>query len=362
MKILYISRGGLTHTFTYINYFLERGHTVYLYALTPVGEQHRIDYENKIQIISPITNDIANDYLIKKLIFIKSYLLIPKYLKKIKPDVVHIHYLTSGGIASFFFNHPNTFLTIHGSDILLRKSWFWRRIQISILKKIRTITVVSKEIEEKVNSLGKFSNKMILLPVGIDTIFFTYDSARNCGQLKIIATRRLEYIYNYPTIIHALAILKEKGISFQLTIVGYGSKEKELKQLVSLLSLSDSISFVGKKSIGEISNLLKDNCVYISASFSDGTSLSLLEALSSGLYPIVSEINANKYWIEKGEGLMFDPLSPQDLADKLELFWLKRDLFFRKIDKNIKLVNLEGNLNNNMEKLELLYSKNLTEE
>jgi len=123
-----------------------------------------------------------------------------------------------------------------------------------------------------------------------------------------------------------------------------------------------TISFVGKKSIGEISNLLKDNCVYISASFSDGTSLSLLEALSSGLYPIVSEINANKYWIEKGEGLMFDPLSPQDLADKLELFWLKRDLFFRKIDKNIKLVNLEGNVNNNMEKLELLYSKNLTEE
>lgn len=361
MKIVYVSRGGLTHTFTYINFFLNQGHSIFLYALSPVGEKVLKEYESKIQIVSPLTKDIPNDNILKKLIFLKPYISLPKYLKKIKPDVVHLHYLTSGGLSSFFFTHPNIFITIHGSDILLRKSWYWRIIQRSILKRINNINVVSKEIEQKVSRLGNFKNKTIFLPVGVDTNLFVKNELDNIdyNSLKIISTRRLESIYNYQTIIHALLILKEKGILFQMTIVGYGSKEKELIKLSNDLGLSKLVSFVGKKSREEISKLLKENCIYVSASYSDGTSLSLLEAMSSGLFPIVSEISSNKYWIEAGKGLMFNPNSALDLASKLILFWNNKESFMKDIEKNSELVYLKGDLTQNMKKLEALYLQNI---
>ena len=68
----------------------------------------------------------------------------------------------------------------------------------------------------------------------------------DCNVLKIIATRSLESIYNYETIIHALSIIKEKGIQFQMSIVGKGSMKNELIRLSSDLGLSKLISFIGE--------------------------------------------------------------------------------------------------------------------
>jgi glycosyltransferase involved in cell wall biosynthesis len=44
------------------------------------------------------------------------------------------------------------------------------------------------------------------------------------------------------------------------------------------------------------------SAIYASSSAIDGTSLSLLEAMATGLYPVVSDIAANRWWIKAGEG------------------------------------------------------------
>jgi glycosyltransferase involved in cell wall biosynthesis len=53
----------------------------------------------------------------------------------------------------------------------------------------------------------------------------------------------------------------------------------------------------------------------MTASSSDGTSASLLEALAAGLVPVVSRIRANESWIRDGEnGFLFEVVDPADLA------------------------------------------------
>lgn len=42
--------------------------------------------------------------------------------------------------------------------------------------------------------------------------------------------------------------------------------------------------------------------MYLSASRSDSTSLSLLEAMASGAVPVVGDIEGNREWIEDGAG------------------------------------------------------------
>ena len=114
----------------------------------------------------------------------------------------------------------------------------------------------------------------------------------------MICTRRFESVFDHLTIINALAILKEKKIDFKMTFVGNGSLLESVKEHVSKLGLSDKVNFLGKVNNDELPGLLAQNDIYLSASKWDGTSLSLMEAMACGLFPIVSDINANSCWIQ----------------------------------------------------------------
>ena len=62
----------------------------------------------------------------------------------------------------------------------------------------------------------------------------------------------------------------------------------------------------------------RKNWIYVSASRSDGTSISLLEAMSAGMICVISDFPSNKEWIEDGvNGYTFTNNSPMSLAEKL---------------------------------------------
>jgi glycosyltransferase involved in cell wall biosynthesis len=73
--------------------------------------------------------------------------------------------------------------------------------------------------------------------------------------------------------------------------------------------------------------------IYISPSHVDGTSVTLLEALASGLPCLVSDIPGNKDWIEEGvNGWTFRDGDVDDLAEKI-LSAIKNRRSFGKIGK-----------------------------
>jgi glycosyltransferase involved in cell wall biosynthesis len=56
--------------------------------------------------------------------------------------------------------------------------------------------------------------------------------------------------------------------------------------------------------------------VFVSPSIHDGTPNSLLEAMASGCFPIVGNIESLQEWVKPGEnGLLVDASSPSDLAN-----------------------------------------------
>ncbi len=71
--------------------------------------------------------------------------------------------------------------------------------------------------------------------------------------------------------------------------------------------------------------------LYISPSHVDGSSVSLMEALASGLPCLVSDIPGNKEWIEDGvNGWLFRDGDVDDLAEKI-LNAIKNRKSFKKI-------------------------------
>jgi glycosyltransferase involved in cell wall biosynthesis len=82
-----------------------------------------------------------------------------------------------------------------------------------------------------------------------------------------------------------------------LVIAATGEETENLKKLVTDLKLNDKVTFVGWLSLTENLKWYAKSKFYVSIPDSDATSISLLEAMYYGCYPIVSSLPAKREWI-----------------------------------------------------------------
>lgn len=101
----------------------------------------------------------------------------------------------------------------------------------------------------------------------------------------VIATGRLAYQKNYPTLIRALAHLPD----VQLHIIGAGPDEASLRATASDLGVDDRLAFLGFRPRPEALQLLAEGDVFAQPSRFEGHSLGLIEAARLGLPLVVSD-------------------------------------------------------------------------
>ena len=101
---------------------------------------------------------------------------------------------------------------------------------------------------------------------------------------------------------------------------------------------------------------MHENDVYLSSSIRDGTSLCLLEAMATGIFPIVSRIKANTAWLDDGEsGLLYKVGDADDLAKCIMKLLNQPEIAVEAARRNRKKVVEKGDRNNNMKCLERIY-------
>jgi glycosyltransferase involved in cell wall biosynthesis len=279
-------------------------------------------------------------------------------IRKIKPDIVHGHFATSAGLAALVCGVRPYLVTAHGSDVTLGlESTIWRLILRFIFNHSDCVNVVSDGLRDMVLGLGIPQAKVETLTLGIDTNRFVFQPPRQktlLTPIRLICTRRLEEVYNHLTIVRAMAILAKRHIVFKLTLVGDGPFRAQLQDQALELGIENRVTFAGTVPNQHLPELFADHDIYLSASLRDGTSLSLLEAMASGLYPIVSDIRANSDWIQHGQnGRLHRVSDPENLADCIqdhlrdagtsgETLAFNRDLVVRRGDRATNMKQLEG--------------------
>ena len=105
---------------------------------------------------------------------------------------------------------------------------------------------------------------------------------------------RLEPIKGYEVLIRAFAKLRSTWATSPapvLVLVGDGSERAMLEQSAAALGIVDSVRFVGWRS--DIERMTRAFTLFSMSSHSEGTSVSLLEAMSSGLCPVVTDVGGN---------------------------------------------------------------------
>ena len=352
MRICYIALGKFVHVDAYLDFFSKRGHDVHFVALTS-GPQRQVP-----------TKDVAVNGayfgLCGKLTYLPAMLRARKVVRSLSPDIVHAHYATSAGLCAWVCDFHPWIVTAHGTDVTLGvKSILWRALLRELFRKADCVNPVSDGLRRMVLGLGVPENKIETLSLGIDTNAFRFAkgvASERPTALKFVCTRRFEPVYDHATLVRGLALLKARGIPFHLTLLGDGIGRGELERLIEDLGMTHQVSFLGPVLNSKLPDELAKHDIYLSASTRDGTSLSLLEAMAVGLYPIVSDIDANAEWIIHGQnGLLHGTANPQSLADCVVSF---AESFARANDvllHNRRLVVNKGDRTRNMEQLEGIY-------
>jgi glycosyltransferase involved in cell wall biosynthesis len=215
-------------------------------------------------------------------------------------------------------------LTIHGSDFRMARggSRILKKIFLYVCQRARQIICVSEIQADGIKKMGVEGGKISVIPMGVDERFLEVGKDRekkpNGEGHIVLSNRNLLLLYNVPLLIRAIPKVIREEPKVKFFIAGDGPERENLEREVENLNLTTSVRFLGKVPHKEMPNLLVQSDIYVSTSPYDGTSVSLLEAMAAGAFPIVTDIPANREWIIGGEnGYLFPAHNENLLARRI---------------------------------------------
>ena len=315
LRIGYVSCGSFIHVRPYVEFFKQRGHDVRFLA-----------YDRPIPELGVPTYDISYGARGSSALSAKwRYLLAGSVgaravLHGWRPDILHGHYATSAGVICLLSGFRPYVLTAHGSDVLGGvRSATWRRILRLVLGHSVLVNSVSDEIASCVTGLGIPVSRQLVATPGVDCEGLKFRPRDMLHDpVRLLCTRTLADAYDPATILEACRLLRNEGVRFEMTFAAAGALERELKAMSAREGLTGQVRFLGGYTQADLPRLLYDHDLYLSASRSDGTSISLLEAMAAGLFPIVSRIPGHWGWVEENRtALAFDSGCAAELAQRI---------------------------------------------
>jgi glycosyltransferase involved in cell wall biosynthesis len=200
-------------------------------------------------------------------------------------------------------------------SVVRRKRLLGSLFARSITRNTTAWVANSQAIAADLMRWGVPSERVHAIPNGVEIPDDGGRRSRN-GVVHFVSMGRLEAEKAVDQTIRAFACLPADAPA-QLTILGDGPSRPELEALSRRLGQERRIVFTG--AVGNVTPYLKEADVYVSTSVSEGMSNALLEAMSSGVMPVVSHVSGADDLVQEGvSGLLFPPGDEAALATRLE--------------------------------------------
>lgn len=283
-----------------------------------------------------------------------------------KCELIHAHWVIPAGLVAIIVgrvcNKP-VVVTAHGSDILLMPmrnvvtEWFIR----FVLKRADAVISVAEHLTGAIIGMGISREKIVTFPMSVPTESFCPDGPASEGwdtETVIFSNRSLYPIYNVELLIKAAPAILEKHPKASVLIAGEGPEADSLLGLARQLNIEQDVRFLGSIPHDEMPRYLRGTSVYVSTALSDGASVSLLESMACGAFPVVADIPANREWIEDGKnGFLFPPEDADALTAKVIEGLEKPELREKARAMNTEIIRQRAQWKSNVEKLFELYDR-----
>jgi glycosyltransferase involved in cell wall biosynthesis len=209
----------------------------------------------------------------------------------------------------------------------IRNEYFggrWRELAEKYTEPLSTITTTNSQLAAKsLVSRGIIPNaRLKVIPNGIDVSKYNAaetirDTMRKSLDLSDhhflwLAVGRLHVQKDYPTLLHALTLLKD--FPFRLCIAGqYLTLGNELRELANELGVGDRVVFLGARE--DVPALLSAADAFVFSSAWEGLPNAVMEAMASGLPVVATDVGGVSEMVQSNiSGIIVDPADSEGMA------------------------------------------------
>ena len=222
------------------------------------------------------------------------------WLRRVRPDWVHAHYLTSHGtlawLAMRLFGAPGRLAgSAWGSDVLVtpQRGAAWRWLTSKVLGACAVTTSDSQVMAARMRELG--AREVMVFPFGLEAMPPLPDAK---DEWQFFANRGLEPVYAPERVLAQFVALA--GAEGRLVMANDGSLRPALVRQAAALGVADRVDFVGRLDATAQALAYARARWYLSLPGSDSVSVSVLEAMAHGCVPILSDLPANRELVRDG--------------------------------------------------------------
>jgi glycosyltransferase involved in cell wall biosynthesis len=254
---------------------------------------------------------------------------VPRYVRVVRgfrPDVVHAHFASSYGVlAALASRHVPLVISAWGSDILSshdRPRWVSPLITYA-LRRARFVTGDSTDVLAAVarRAPRTQTERVVFGPE------LGWTTAPRAELALILSARQPRDFYRIPTIVEAFGKAQERLPDWTLDVIAWGEPPAELQQARARIPQPDQVRFLPFLDRRALEAEHLAAAVFVSIPDHDGTSVSVLEGMAAGAFPILSDIPANRELVRDGEnGILVPTGDTALLAAALERACLDEDL------------------------------------
>jgi len=183
-----------------------------------------------------------------------------------------------------------------------------------------TFMVVDTEAGKRIGiSSGLKSERITQIPWGVGEEYFKVFEQRASSDIdarkdhcSIFVNRRHESIYQVGDVIRACHLLGD--VDYRVRIAGSGLDTRDLISDAAELGILDRVDFLGWLPKTATIEELASACIYVNPSKSDGSSVSMLEAMAAGVVVVASDSKGNSEWVTPESGYTYQSGNIHELS------------------------------------------------
>lgn len=322
MRILYFSKDYSIHDHRFLEALDASEHEIFFLRLETVSK-----LENDLPIPAGVV-EIGWDNDAAKIGDEFSQVQdLERKINEVGPNVLH-----AGPVQSCAYIAAQT-----GFERLLTMSWGFdilvdaiaepgRSKAIHTLKHSRFFACDCQTVAKAAQDLGMPEERIVIFPWGVDLEHFTPGESDHFrtglgweNEIVLLSTRAHEDIYGVEILIEGFIRAAKENHQLRLLMLNDGPLMNRLRQMIMSVGMEERVHFTGSIKLRDLPEIYRSADIYVSASRSDGSSISLLESMACGLPSIVSDIPGNREWVEPGvNGWWFKDGDPGALSMAIE--------------------------------------------
>lgn len=250
---------------------------------------------------------------------------------RFRPDIIHAFLPLTNFLAAVtgrFSGRKNIITSRRALGNYQDSHFIWKHFDRIANVLSRSITVNSKAVWHDVITREKVNEeKLVLIYNGIDAARFAQARKRRAGMRSALGLQQDEFAIvmianlipykGHLDAISAIAIANGKHPYIRLLVVGEDRGiQKDLEEAALNTGIQEKVRFLGRRD--NIPDLLGAADVALVASYEEGFSNALLEAMAAGLAVIATDVGGNSEALEAGRlGCLVPPRAPDKIAEAI---------------------------------------------